>query len=382
LNTYSLQDYGAMIADSSRLEAYNKAIAKVVQAGDVVLEIGCGPGVFALLACRAGARKVYAVDSEEIVHFARELAVANGLSDRIEFIQSDSRKLQLPEHVNVIISDIRGSLPLFGHAITSLEDARERLLARGGCMIPQRDTLKAAVIEADDFYSKLVSPWAKSIPSLELSPSLSLLLNGSYTSHFSTDQLLTEAQTWAVLDYSAGAKACPAANLDFSVTRAGTAHGICLWFEAALFEGITYSSGPASPKTIYGQVFLPWLEAVSVQEGQRICVSLQANLVGEEYIWRWETKVSGNGSSAERHFRQSTFHGANFTPQALRRRTTDFVPSLSQEGQVDRWLLQAMDGKTSLQQMAQAAAERFPEVFPRWQDALHRAAELARQFSR
>jgi hypothetical protein len=105
-------------------------------------------------------------------------------------------------------------------------------------------------------------------------------------------------------------------------------------------------------------------------------------LVGEEYIWRWETKVRENANSADRCFRQSTFQGANFTPQALRRRAADFVPSLSEEGQADRWLLQAMDGKTSLQQMAQAAAERFPNVFPRWQDALHRAAELARQFSR
>jgi protein arginine N-methyltransferase 1 len=379
---YSLCDYGAMIADSSRLEAYKKAIAKAVQPGDSVLEIGCGPGALALLACQAGARRVYAIDSEEIVHFARELAVANGFADRMEFIQSDSRKVQLPEHVNVIISDVRGSLPLFDHAIASLEDARQRFLAAGGRVIPQRDILKAAVIEADDFYSKLVSPWAKSIPPLELTPSLSLLLNGSYSSHFNTDQLLTEPQTWAVLDYSAGAKASVSANLDFSVTRPGTAHGVCLWFEAELLEGITYSSGPASSKTIYGQVFLPWLEAVPVQHGQQICVTLQANLVGDEYIWRWETTVRGNGNVAERCFRQSTFQGANFTPQALRRRAADFVPALSEEGQIDRWLLQAMDGKTSLQQIAQAAAERFPKVFPRWEDALHRAAELARQFSR
>jgi hypothetical protein len=40
-----------------------------------------------------------------------------------------------------------------------------------------------------------------------------------------------------------------------------------------------------------------------------------------------------------------------------------------------------MDGNTSLQQMAQAA-ERFPAIFPLWQDALRRASELARQFSR
>ncbi len=379
---YSLRDYGDMLADGERFAAYRTAIAQAVQPGDVVLEIGCGLGVFALLACQAGARKVYAIDSEEIVHFARDLAVANGFSEPMEFIQSDSRKVQLPERVNVIISDIRGSLPLFGHAIASLEDARQRLLAPGGRLIPQRDTLKAAVIEAGDFYSKLLSPWVKSVPSVELSPALPLLLNGSYTSHFNREQLLTEAQTWAVLDYSDGAKASPAANLDFSVIRAGTAHGICLWFDAELLEGIKYSSGPDSSKTIYGQVFLPWLEAAPVQHGQRICLSLQANLVGEEYIWRWETKVCGSGNDADRCFRQSTFQSANFTPQALRRRAADFVPSLSEEGAADRWLLQAMDGKTSLQQMAQAAAERFPRAFPRWEDALHRAAELARQFSR
>jgi protein arginine N-methyltransferase 1 len=379
---YSLQAYGAMIADRERFDAYAKAIVKAIRPGDAVLEIGCGPGVFALLACQAGARKVYAIDSEEIVHFAREIANANDFADRMVFVQSDSRKLQLPECVNVIISDIRGSLPLFDHAIASLEDARQRFLAPGGRLIPQCDTLKAAVIEADDFYSKIVSPWTNSVPSLELSASLPLLLNGSYTSHFNSDQLLTASQTWAVLDYSAGANACPSANLDLCVTRAGTAHGICLWFEAELFDGITYSSGPSSSKTIYGQVFLPWLEPVTVQNGQRICISLRANLVGDEYIWRWDTKVSAKGDAAERCFRQSTFQGANFTPQSLRRRAADFVPSLSEEGQADRWLLQAIDGKTSLQQMAQAATRQFPKLFPRWEDALHRAAELARQFSR
>jgi hypothetical protein len=45
-------------------------------------------------------------------------------------------------------------------------------------------------------------------------------------------------------------------------------------------------------------------------------------------------------------------------------------------------MLQAMDGKASLQQIAQAAAERFPAIFPQWQDALRRAADLAKQFSR
>lgn len=379
---YSLRDYGDMIADRERFEAYGRAITQAVRPGDTVLEIGCGPGVFALLACLAGARKVYAIDYEEIVHFARELAAANGFAERMEFIQADSRKTQLPERVNVIVSDIRGSLPLFDHAIASLEDARQRLLAPGGRLIPRRDKLKAAVIEATDFYSKLISPWSNSTAGLKLSPSLLLLLNRSYSSHFGSEQLLTESQTWAVLDYSVGANPCAVADLNFSMTRAGTAHGVCLWFETELLDGIGYSSGPGLRKTVYGQVFLPWLEAVPVQQGKEIFVRLQAHLVGEDYVWQWETRICGDGGDASRCFQQSTFQGENFTPQSLQRRAADFVPSLSEEGQADRWLLLAMDGKASLQQMARAAAERFPAIFPRWEDALHRAAELAARFSR
>ncbi len=186
---YSLHDFGDMIGDAERFGAYSKAIAKAVRPGDAVLEIGCGPGVFALLACRAGAKKVYAIDSEDVVQFARQLAAANGFEDRIEFIQSDSRKAELPERVNVIVSDIRGVLPLCGHAISSIEDARQRFLAPGGILIPQRDTLKASLVEAADYYSRLTSPWRNAIRGMDFSPALSLVLHGSYSSQFKPEQL-------------------------------------------------------------------------------------------------------------------------------------------------------------------------------------------------
>ena len=120
-----------MIADRERFRAYQEAIASAVRSGDAVAEIGCGPAVFALLACQAGARRVYAIDSELIVDLAAQLAAANGFADRIEFIRSDSRKTNLPEQVSVIISDIRGAVPLFGHAISTIEDARKASWRRG-----------------------------------------------------------------------------------------------------------------------------------------------------------------------------------------------------------------------------------------------------------
>jgi protein arginine N-methyltransferase 1 len=379
---YSLHDFGAMIADAGRFGAYAKAIASAVRPGDTVAEIGCGPAVFSLLACRAGARRVFAIESEDSIHFARQLAAANGFTDRIEFFQSDSRKTELPERVNVIVSDIRGVLPLYDHVIPSMEDARQRLLVTGGIMIPQRDTLKAAVIEADEFYSRLTSPWRKSVPGVDLSPSVLLILNQSYSSSFKNDQLLTQAQTWGLLDYTVGAATRVTAELDFHAAREGTAHGVCLWFETKLFEKIGYSSGPGDAGTIYGQLFLPWLEPVAVEKGQKIQIGLHADLIGQDYVWRWETRIPAAADNAELHFQQSTFQGANFSPHSLRRQAVDYVPLLSEAGQADLWMLERMDGSASLQNIAQSASERFPRLFSSWHEAFRRAAALSREYSR
>jgi len=379
---YSLRDFGSMIADAGRFNAYAKAIAGAVRPGDSVAEIGCGPGVFSLLACRAGARRVFAIESEDTIHFARQLAAANSFTDRIEFFQSDSRKTELPERVNVIVSDIRGVLPLYDHVVPSLEDARQRLLAPGGIMIPQRDTLKAALIEADEYYSRLRSPWQKSVPGVDLSPSLLPILNQSYSSSFKSDQLLTQAQNWGLLDYTAGAPTRVTAELDFRAARDGTAHGVCLWFETKLFEEIGYSSGPGAAGTIYGQLFLPWLEPVAVVKGQKIQLGLHADLVGQDYVWQWETKISAAANNTELHFQQSTFQGANFSPDSLRRQAVDYAPLLSEAGQADLWMLERMDGSASLQKIAQSASERFPRLFSSWHEAFRRAADLSREFSR
>lgn len=379
---YSLRDYGKMIADEDRFNAYRRSIEHAVRAGDIVLEIGCGPGLFALLACQAGAKKVYAIESEEVAHFARELAACNSLADRIQFIQSDSRKVDLPERVNVIVSDIRGVLPLYDHTIASIEDARKRFLVPGGTLIPQRDTLKAAVVEISEYYCGLVSPWHSPLCGLNLTPSVKLVVNCTYTAHLNCEQVLSEPLAWADLNYSEGVSPNATAELVFHALRPGTAHGVCVWFDTQLMEGIGYSTAPGAENSVYGQIFLPWLEAVPVAQGQEIHVRLQANLVGSDYVWRWETRIPANGSRPERHFEQSTLQGAILSPESLRRRAADFVPTLSEAGQADRWLLQAMNGQTSLQQMAREAAQRFPKVFPRWQDALTRAADLAAQFSR
>jgi type I protein arginine methyltransferase len=217
---------------------------------------------------------------------------------------------------------------------------------------------------------------------MDLSATLPFILNACYGVQFKSEQLLTQTASLGELSYARGAACDVSAELALPVLKSGTAHGLCIWFETELFDQIGYSTRPGITNSVYGQMFFPWLAPVRIEPGKAIHVRLRANLVGSDYVWQWETTIPASYAQLERHFRQSTLQGAVLSPESLRRRAADFVPQLSDSGKADRWLLQSIDGKASLQEIAQAAAQRFPKIFPRWEDALRRAADLAAEFSR
>ena len=76
-SVYSLYGYGEMIADRVRMNAYAEALRQTVKPGSVVLEIGTGPGIFAILACQLGAGRVIAIESDEIIQVARPFHECN-----------------------------------------------------------------------------------------------------------------------------------------------------------------------------------------------------------------------------------------------------------------------------------------------------------------
>src|SRR6266404_8533622 len=132
---YTISEYGNMYIHKARMNAFAEALRRAVTPNCVVLDIGAGTGIFALLACRYGARRVYAIEPANAINLAREMASANGCSDRVTFIQGLSTNVVLPERADVIISDLVGVLPLYGRHIPSITDARNRFMAPGGALI-------------------------------------------------------------------------------------------------------------------------------------------------------------------------------------------------------------------------------------------------------
>jgi type I protein arginine methyltransferase len=147
-------------------------------------------------------------------------------------------------------------------------------------------------------------------------------------------------------------------------------------------DGIGFSNAPYCEEhaRVYGSAFFPFLQPVEVSEGEQAQVEIEAVLVKDEYTWRWNTKIISRESETKADFDQSTFYGTIFSPEKLRKRQPGYVPNLNTEGQVERFILDEMDGVNPLEVIARKAFDRFPGRFPSLQDALEKAADLSQKY--
>jgi predicted RNA methylase len=100
-----------------------------------------------MLACRAGAARVYAIESDGIAGLARQIVRANGLDDRIVGVRGHSMHVRLPEPADVVVCDQIGQFGFEAGVIQYFADARRRLLKPGARLIPSRVDLWLAPVE-------------------------------------------------------------------------------------------------------------------------------------------------------------------------------------------------------------------------------------------
>jgi protein arginine N-methyltransferase 1 len=384
---YSIADYGAMIADEVRMGAFVRALRQAITPGAVVIDIGTGTGIFALLACRFGASRVYAIEPDDAIQVAREMAAANGCADRIEFIQSLSTQVTLPERADVIIADIGGVLPWFQHHLPSMADARRRLLKPGGVLIPQCDVAWAAVVEAPELYARHTGPWRDNDFDFDMEAARRLVVNTWKKGSVTPDNLLTALQRWATTDYRVVEDPDIRATVTWIVTRTGVGHGFAAGFDRTLVDGIYLSNAPDAPddihpRRIYGTVFFPWPAPVRLAAGDVITIDLEARLVRDEYIWNWKTAVleQGRAGASKAAFAQSTFLGAPLSPLTLEKQAASYQPTLNEDGRIARSVLASMNDGVSVGEIARRISTEFPARFRRAPDALSRVAELSRRY--
>ena len=143
-----------MLRDMERMSAYHDAIktnaAKHFR-GKVVLDIGTGTGILAIWAAQAGARAVYAVEATGVAAHAETMVAAHGLSGVVTVLRGTMEELELPEHVDVIVSEWMGYFLLRESMVQSVLYARDRWLKPGGLMYPATARIMLHQLEDANF---------------------------------------------------------------------------------------------------------------------------------------------------------------------------------------------------------------------------------------
>ena len=146
----------SMIRDRVRTDAFRRAIEATVRPGAVVLDVGAGSGILSLFAARAGAARVYAVEVTSIAVLAQELADANGVGHVVRVIQDDVMDVELPERVDVIVSEWLGGFGIDEGMLPPVIAARDRWLKPGGTIIPRSVTAWTALVR-DRYLGEMVA---------------------------------------------------------------------------------------------------------------------------------------------------------------------------------------------------------------------------------
>jgi SAM-dependent methyltransferase len=301
----SLRGHEAMLRDSVRCEAFRRAIIDTVTPGCAVLDIGAGTGILSLFAAQAGAKVVYAVEQTRIAELARRIVSENGFGDRINVLQSDMGTIELPEKVDVIVSEWLGGYGVDENLLPIVVRARDRWLKPGGRLIPE--TVTSWIVPAyDKFLQQDVDFWSSEPYGISLNAigqaTARQLDCGAH--HVRQEHILCDPQLMWEVDGMACSREDAdqpfSCRLEFVADRDGQFNALAAWFRAQLSKQIVLCNGPSERDTHWGRTMFPVGKTVSVERGMRVDVHFVLEPQGRGQTRAvWSIEVEGYRFHAE-----------------------------------------------------------------------------------
>ncbi len=262
-----------MLQDANRNAAYRKAI-EMHAPGRIVLDIGTGSGLLAMIAARAGAARVIACETNPMIaDRAKAVIAANGLADAITVIDRHSlkldRKADLFGGAEVVVSEVFATDLLSEGVLPSLAHARTHLAVPHAKFIPEYAAIKVALASF-----KETGPLPLSVEGFDLS---------LFSPHFqyvdgvpSDDPnlaLKSAPDTLFAFDFSAADGPAQTGRNDIELkSHGGHVSGLAQWIELQFGGGIGYENAPAIDETHHWWINTIGREPHDTEPGDRFSV--------------------------------------------------------------------------------------------------------------
>jgi len=245
-----------MLKDEQRNIAYVQAIQKVIKPHHVVCDLGAGSGFLSILCAKQGAKRIYAIEAaQSAALYLKKIIQNNHCSSQIIVFTAPSYEVELPEKVDVIVSETFGSHPFEENAHEFLQDACARFLKKGGIVLPSRVQVYAAPASFED-YHRAWSLFKSPIHGCDLSAFHADAMRAMYAQQAKPDMLL--APGLCLEEVSLGHPRVPSQRemqQHFVVSRSGLLCGFIQWFSLFLTQDIQLSTAPDFPSTHWRQIF-------------------------------------------------------------------------------------------------------------------------------
>ena len=259
LNSHILQGWHfPMLVDERRNEAFDQAIKSVVGSTDYVLDIGAGSGLLSMMAARAGAAKVVAVERiAELAEAATRIVAANGYADNITVLAKNSTDLVVGQDMDlqadVVVSEILDGGLLGEGVIPSLRHAMANLARPGAKVVPMGAVVHGAVAELPGLrrYNPLdrVADFDLSLMNEFRNPAAYRPINLANEEH----RFLSDPFHVATFDFANLPKTDRHRVSEIPISESGEMHGVVFWFDLHLTEQISVSTGKDSELRHWGQ---------------------------------------------------------------------------------------------------------------------------------
>jgi len=277
INYHDLHVHKLMLRDRIRCEAFRRALTEMVIPDSAVLDVGAGTGLLSIFAAKAGARVVYAVERTATARLAERIVADNDLDDRIHVIQDDMEDVELPEKVDLIVSEWLGGYGIDENLLPVVVQARDRWLKPGGSMIPGHVTSRMAPAYDEDMEQD-VQLWRQHPYGVNLTAIAELTSRRLLCCRYDVkeEHLLADPQQMWEIDCSAvtleQATNTFEAELGFTCRKGGRCNALAAWFEARLSEDNILSNRPSDDWTHWGRWIFPLGACLDVREGSSIAV--------------------------------------------------------------------------------------------------------------
>jgi predicted RNA methylase len=275
-----------LLKDRKRVNLYEKAIKRLVRPGDIVIDLGCGTGIMGFLALKYGAKRIFAIEKDDIIHLARAIALENNFLERITFIHKHSFHTVLPKRADLLIAELMGNFAFGERIFESIYNAKKRFLKKDARLIPRLLELFVCPIECTKFYKKELC-WQK-IHGVKMDLMKKIVQNQLLP--LEGDKKIALSKPKRLYRFKLGKPlSLVTSKLSFRVSKSGDFCGFMGWFRAELAPDVWLDS---SSKTHWRPVLLPVEPLKRLQKGDRIYSHFT---IGKDSSISWNVRVLRNG---------------------------------------------------------------------------------------